>query len=599
MDGVSNSSRSNFVVTTAIEETWEKNDPTVFLGQWCLRHSRREAWSKLDYVVAPYHWDDRSKIPKDLEYISDIYEDLLIQLATKLNSIHGVDHSVRYWRIVVGWWLFYFAQIFYDRWQVMHAAEQSYTGARMLRMPAHPRVPASSDMNEFVLAMASDSWNERLFADVAERWTSIQVEVVTETSAELSGQEKTIEVKPHTISWRRSTYTRMTRFIHWLSRRTVFYGEGIALHSDYLSMREKVKFAVLLRQIPSIGLQDYIPKAQADPSQRKWELKGARSDGFSGALAELIPMYLPTCYLEGYAKASNLAAASGSMRSPRVIMTANAYSSDDRWKMWAAQEVENGAKLVISQHGGHYGTGAWSASQMHEIAISDRYLSWGWSDFSQPRVHPAPATKLIGMKSRSANRLGKCLQVTGSLPRMSYWMYSVPTGPQFESYLDDQLIFANSLSGDVQKELYVRPYSSDYGWDILERWAVGAPYIEIETEQRAIEELLNDTRLYVATYNATTFLESFTQGIPTVMFWDPKLWELSDEALPYFDGLRMASILFDDPVSCARHVNQIWDDVPSWWETSEVQSAVNSFTDNFAYQGLQPLKELKAVLTKW
>ncbi|MFZ4819972.1 MAG: aminotransferase class III-fold pyridoxal phosphate-dependent enzyme [Limisphaerales bacterium] len=95
------------LVTTAIEQTWPKQGHVVFLGGWCLRYSRQDAWSKLDHSIAPYHWDDRTRIPEDLAYVSDVYERLLSGLASRLNEIHGVDHSLRYWRLVVGWWLFY------------------------------------------------------------------------------------------------------------------------------------------------------------------------------------------------------------------------------------------------------------------------------------------------------------------------------------------------------------------------------------------------------------------------------------------------------------------------------------------------------------
>ena len=589
-----------FLVTSSLEATWPADEPIVFLGEWCLRYSRRDVWSALDYSVAPYHWDDRAQIPTDLEYISDVYEALLPELAQVLNDIHGVSYSVRYWRIVVGWWLFYFAQIFFDRWQVMLAADRAYPNARMLRMPVVAAVPASSDMTEFLDAMSGDAWNERLSADIAERWTGIQVDVTADAGDQMgSTPNDVVAIERPRASAGRLIYTQVTRVLDWLGQRRMFYGEGVALHSDYLRRPEKVKLALMLRQIPSMSLQARLPWSPADPERRKWNLSTRGSGAFARALAELVPLYLPTCYLEGYAESSKLAEASSSMRNPRVIMTANAFSSDDKWKLWAALNCEFGAKLVIAQHGGHYGSGAWSATQMHEVAISDRYFTWGWSDAHHPKVHPAPATKLIGMKKRPPSRTGLCLQVTSSLVRRSYHMYSTPVGPQFAGYLEDQLCFAASLSSEVRQDLTARLYPQDYGWDIADRWSDREPSIKTDSGHMPISSILAYTRLYIATYNATTFLESFTQGIPTVMFWNPKFWELSDAASPYFEALRQASVLFDDPVTCAAHVNSIWDDVPTWWESDLVQSAVYQFTARFAYVGLRPLRELRSALIDW
>jgi putative transferase (TIGR04331 family) len=590
---------STYLVSSAIEATWPSNQTVVFLGQWCLRYSRREVWSSLDYSVAPYHWDDRAQIPKDLEYINGVYETMLPELARVLNGIHGVDYSVRYWRIVLGWWLFYFAQIFFDRWRVINAADEAYPNARLLRVPTTSGIPASSDMLEFLKATVGDSWNERLSAEIAMRWTSIEVDDVADPILTMVDQTTPVAVRGLGTSVRGRVFARVTPFMNWLGRRRMFYGKGIALYSDYLRPMTKLKLAIMLRQIPTMNLSRQLPNFAVSIEKRKWTLSTSGTDAFASALAELIPFYLPMCYLEGYTEVSKIAESSGPIHKPRVIMTANAFASDDLWKIWAASEVEKGAKLIVAQHGGHYGAGAWSSSQSHEVAICDRYLSWGWRDFSQPKVYPAPATKLVGMKRGLPSRSGKCLQVTCALPSRSYWMYSVPVGPQVNDYLGDQLCFAAALSDVVRESLVVRLFAQDYGWDVADRWRDEEPLIETDSGQRDHGELLKDTRLYVATYNATTFLESFTQGIPTVIFWNPQYWELSKDAEPYFDVLRQVSVLFDDPISCANHVNAIWNDVPGWWSSSEVQAAVSYFSEKFAYVGPKPIRELKEALTRW
>ena len=95
------------LITTALEETWPKlqESPVLFLGEWCRLYSRKERWSSMKAKVLPYHWDDRLKLYKDYTYLRDFYEKLLPIISYKFNEIHGVDHSIRYWRILVGPWL--------------------------------------------------------------------------------------------------------------------------------------------------------------------------------------------------------------------------------------------------------------------------------------------------------------------------------------------------------------------------------------------------------------------------------------------------------------------------------------------------------------
>jgi putative transferase (TIGR04331 family) len=114
-----------FLVTTADQSFWKTDEPVLFLGEWCKLFSQRSFWEKLSYEVLPYHWDDRKKLYRDYLYLDKLYEQILSELSQHLNQIHGVKHSVRYWRIIVGRWLSYFIQIFYDRYQSILTAGES------------------------------------------------------------------------------------------------------------------------------------------------------------------------------------------------------------------------------------------------------------------------------------------------------------------------------------------------------------------------------------------------------------------------------------------------------------------------------------------
>jgi putative transferase (TIGR04331 family) len=46
--------------------------------------------------------------------------------------------------------------------------------------------------------------------------------------------------------------------------------------------------------------------------------------------------------------------------------------------------------------------------------------------------------------------------------------------------------------------------------------------------------------------------------------------------------LRKSGILFDAPESAGVAVNQIYDDVETWWNDSERQDAIEKFCDRFA-----------------
>ena len=72
-------------------------------------------------------------------------------------------------------------------------------------------------------------------------------------------------------------------------------------------------------------------------------------------------------------------------------------------------------------------------------------------------------------------------------------------------------------------------------------------------------------------------------NIPTVVFVNPKHWEVRDSVLPFFDQLREVGILHDTPRSAALHVNNIKNKIESWWVDDNLQAIRRQFCQNYGY----------------
>jgi len=586
-----------FIVSTSLEETWPSSGKIVFLGEWCLLPSRKHIWQKLDYTVLPYRWDKRELIAEDIEFLESVYETIMPGLAKSLNELHNVTYSLRYWEIILGWWLFYFSQICFDRWKALQTSELNFPGAQMVTLSSNSNTPNDSDMADFVAGTLSEKWNERLFADIARKWTKIECVENTELAPDF--EENRWPPSGNNLSLRKSLARSLSKKLTWVSRLPLFYGRGVDLHLDYLARFEKVKLMVSLGQFPSFQSVQSPPFNKRNPAMRDWEIPMEETDDFSRLLSSLVVHYIPSVYIEGFVQTKKIASQFGSVIRPKVIMTANAFSQDDVWKFWAAENCEYGAKLVISQHGGFYGLAEVSASFLHESRISDRYLSWGWGAGTEPKVRIAPANKLLSVPKRRGSARDILLLVTTQSPRYLNNLASSPLGPQWSRYFEDQQLFTQTLAGDARHNLVVRLNKAEFGWEQEKRWGETGFQGKLDPGHTPLSILWKKTKLHVDTYNGTTFLESLARGIPTVIFWRPNHWELSAEAKPFIEQLRKASVFFDDPFLCASHVNDIWPDVEKWWHSERVTEAVASFTARYAFVGNRPIIKLGEALTDW
>ncbi len=577
---------ARFLVTTALEDTWPVEDvPLLFLGESCRRYDRKSSWENRDAVVAPYHWDDRQKLHDDYLYLQAIYKELLNALAAQLNAFHRVDHSVRYWRILAGPWLGYFIQILFDRWFMLRVATSTYdiAGVRIVNHCPGEMVP--NDMTDWTHPhpiygghlFAGDAWNELIYGQILE-WEGFHVERIPIP-----------KIPAHSGSNDRHISTR-TRVRSVLSRALSFFSRpnDYFFISTYLSLRSNISLQFRLGQIPKLWHAPPPPWTKVNPDMRNWQLSlpetghSGESDEFIPLLKKMIPMHIPTVYLEGYKDLVSAAERLPWPDQPKAIFDSISWNADDVFKTWAATKAETGTPLIIGQHGGNYGMALWNFNEDHQIAIADRFLTWGWNELGKNNITPVFNFKGFP-QGCVADKAGVALMVEMTMPRKSYHMYSVPVAAgQWQAYFEEQCRFVQALPDGLRNQLLIRLCPQDYGLSQRQRWQARFPCIQLDDGVQPIAALLKGTRIYISTYNATTYLESLSLNFPTIIFWNPKHWELRESTQPYFEKLKAVGIFHETPESAAQQMAEVWNDVSGWWDSEEVQSVRVEFCERYA-----------------
>ena len=179
-----------------------------------------------------------------------------------------------------------------------------------------------------------------------------------------------------------------------------------------------------------------------------------------------------------------------------------------------------------------------------------------------------------------------------TLPKYSYYLYSVPIAGQVEEYLEDQLSFFDALPEHIQNKMRIRLYQVDRDWNQKERWDSRFSNINFDSNDISLLNSLKNSRIFIGTYNATTYLEAFSVNIPSVLFWNPYHWELDDQALIFFRKLEDVGIFHKTPFSAARHLERIWDDIDSWWNSDKVQEAVFNFNSRYSKNNPNVINEI-------
>lgn len=581
------------LVLTAIESTWPEGlqKPVVFLGEWCRLYSRKERWSKMKAKVLDYHWDDRKKYFKDYVFLKNIHEKLLNELSKKLNKIHKIKRSKRYWRFIIGPWLGYFVQILFDRWFMLKQAHKKNKRLQV-KVVYRKKQLIPNDMTEFLEWMAQDDWNEALYGEILKKikFKNFSIKKIHCQNSLPSKKtyffQKTLKQKAKEI-----IQESCNRLASWTSsKRSHFF------MSPYISFFQNFWLQCQLSQVPQFWKTVKTPKTRSTSSFRNWRLEDCdKTKNFIGLAKRLIPLHMPTVYLEGFRASRRMIRKLAWPDSPQSIFDSVGWCGNDIFKIWAAEKCETGTPFIIGQHGGSYGVSKWSFGESHQISVSDIFLSWGWKNKKAANIVPVGNLK-NGKKHFRWGANTHAILVGNAMPRYSYYSYSAPVAAgQWLEYFDEQCRFVENLSEELRAKLIIRLYACDYDLCQKQRWADRFPSLRIDDGIQPMDRLLHKTRIYISTYNATTYLDSMLLNIPTLIFWNPKHWEIRDETKKEFEALTRVKIFHSTPESAANQLSQVWGCTSEWWLDKKVQKARNAFCRRFSFAPEKPTHRLLKV----
>lgn len=583
-----------YLVTTSDERTWQFDRPVLFLGEWCRLYDRKNIWKDMDAIVAaPY---GLGKLKKDTDYAlaRNLEEKLFPILCNTLNEFHNKQYSNRFWRILLGHWLQRFVDVILNRVNTLELCLESYKINGTSAFSDDDYTLAPVDSNAAIWAFNDVRWNNALYIRILNLLgvTNCPVEVTPETKSERITSSIAATEIPIKKRIRELAYCKISRISGTLARK-----EDAFIINTYLPRNVVIKFQLALGQMPQMWTSPkFLLIKKPDLALRKnlSDQIDGKSDSLFGIMCSLVFDLMPVCYLEGLIELNAVIQQLPWPKKPRFIFTSNNFDTDEVFKLWAATKVESGSKYITGQHGNNYGTYRYMCPS-NEEATADKFLTWGWED-GLPQHIPAFIFKTAGRKAETYNPKGGLLLIEVHLPhRINSWDGT----SEFNNYFSDQKKFVNELNSSPKSILTIRLHSAftHLEWSEVDRWKEFDSTLKLDTGTLPIEKVIARSRLVIHSYDSTGILETLSQNIPTLAFWQNGFDHLRDNAIPYYQLLLDAGIVHLSPESIAAKVNEVWGDVEGWWSQIKIQDARKQFCDKYAKISKKPIKEL-IILTK-
>ena len=583
-----------YLITTADERTWKFDRPVIFLGEWCRIYNRRHIWQNMDAIVAAPYGLGLAKKDADHAEARVLEDKLFPAMCEALNQYHDVQHGERFWRIVLGHWLRRYVDVILNRVKTLEQCLQAHQVSGMTVFENHNHALSPQDSYAAIWYFGDDRWNNILSMHIIQLLgaASFPIEVIPDDQAEGSRSSELPSNIPQTKKCLNWTYYQIRKLLLLMAR----HSDSI-ITNTYLPRNYEVKLQIALGQIPQAWV---IPElklsARPDPWLRQNEalkIIDKSGDKLYGILSGMVFKILPVCYLEGLPELNDLIKEMSWPKEPKFIFTSNNFDTSEVFKMWSAMKVETGTKYIIGQHGNNYGTHRYMNPTIEEIT-ADKFLTWGWTD-CLPQHTPLFILKKAGGKTADYNPKGGLLLLEmHSSQRMALWDETC----EFGEYFQAQKCFVNKLSNEPRNNLTIRfhPGYRCLKWYEELRWQAFDINLRIDLSGVSIWKLIGQSRLVVYSYDSTGMLETLSHNIPTIAFWQNGFDHLRESAKPHYKVLVDAGILHLTAESTALKVNEIWNNIGSWWNQSTVQDARRSFCDAYCKVSPKPICELKKSL---
>jgi len=564
-----------FLITTDFVESWPKGKKLLFIDQQLL--APLESQNIAEYELIDNSLEDEFVQTVKNDFTTALSRKLLVCVASYLNELHKTDHEISYWTLCTNLWLTNFVDVLFQRWEATTAVGASSHSIKYRVYPVNQNLICPNTSRDFVKLSQSAAWNHRMFAEILGERNLATIEVV----------DSVIDWSSEVLTHQNSKVNRSTKgaVYQFLQKRVARFSESI-ISATYLPQKSEWLLAFKLRSLPIRWFEPSIDYTKIDFDFRNSvKLSGTSTSEFETFIRKMLPLHLPRAVVENFKEINNQIVKMNLPKIPKVIFTSNLHNSSDSFAIWAAQCQQSGTRLVIGQHGGLFGqTSPPTRNEFQELAIADKYLSWGWDD-GAPNLVRGPTLITLGARQlRRSSVPTDLVLITDGLYKYSRRPWS--TSGENTIYLSNLFDIAHQLPVSIQSSLLVRLYKGHEHFDTKQvtRWTEFMEQIHVDNGEQPIQNLRKNAKLIICTTLGTSEIEQFYSKIPTVIFLDPKIVHLRQSMIPAFNQLEQAGVVHYSVESLVNHITSVWDDVDSWWNMPKTQKAISDFQLKFAQQ---------------
>ena len=551
-----------------------RNSNNFFIGSWCLNKKNFYENEFQNHNVAPYHWDNKRKLDKDLNYLLKLHDQYLKLLKEKLNKHHNLRFTKKFYTIILTRWLWKFLVFYYDRWEQINLIKKNkqITSCTVNEYNNIKFIPISTRHFCTNLILQND-WNEWVFSEIIKEKKFLKCRKIKK---KIRFQQGVLESKNNF-----SLIILINNFLSFFSSKK-FVSQNIILPKI-----SKILFSIFNKQFMfsyQTDLENLIQNEnKIDLSTRKKIFcNNSKNSDFVNFINKQIIYNFPKIFLENFKDNLNFITKLNLPKKPKLILTSLDHHFNDTFNLYAALSREVGSKYYIFQHGGSYGLADNFIAEKLDIKISDKFFTWGWKDKSN-KVVPFFFQKFNSIKKNIFSKKKKSGivipttefklepgDIAGGRPRHCN---------QVNDYINNINYIISNLNNEIKKDVtikYLETRNISYVKDsIFHKF----PNLNFLCSKK--NTYSHNFRLSIETLNSTGFLDAMFLNHPVLLLLDKNYSPIRSNAKNIINNLKKAKIVHNSSNSISGFLNSNYSDINKWWNSKKVQDSRKIFCNNY------------------